>query len=331
MIQNKTELADLDSANAAHMFARDGEICRLAGQYDVALEKFKFAIELEPNYAWAHAHLGETYRQSGSDIESPERFFSPAKKCFETAISLDADYAWAYAHLGEAYRENLRYEEAEDNFQKAIEKDPHYAWAYAHRGANSYARGGSGPDDPHLAEALDYLTTALDKIPTYAWAKLYQAITLMEQNKDRDALEAFLSVISLDPSVIKSPTKDIALFNTNPRNLKTTFALFDKALRECPDDLETRYYYIVSRVKLMPSNEAKLLIDELYKLLEESKLTITLPELTKDYILGGLAALKDNHEKAGEKLATFTDNPKLKARAYRDLAWQSVFERQSVN
>lgn len=152
----------------------------------------------------------------------------------------------------------------------------------------------------------------------------------MQQDKHRDALEAFLSVISLDPSVIKSPKKDIALFNTNPQDLKTTFALFDKALKECPDDLETRYYYIVSRVKLMPSNEAKLLIDELYSLLEESKLPITLDELTKEYILGGLAALKGNHEKAGEKLATFISNPKLKARAHRDLAWQPVLDGQSV-
>ncbi|MEG4960559.1 MULTISPECIES: tetratricopeptide repeat protein [unclassified Microcoleus] len=331
MIQNQTNLADVDNGNSAQKLVRDGEICRLSGEYSVALEKFKSAIELEPNYAWAHAHLGETYRQWGSHIESPERFFAEAKKCFETAISLDADYAWAYAHLGEAYRENLRYEEAEKNFKIAIDKDNHYAWAYAHRGANSYARGGDGSDDPYLAEALDYLTTALDKIPTYAWAKLYQAITLLEQNKDRESLEAFLSVISLDPSVIKTPTKDIALLNTNPRNLKTTFALFDKALSEHPDDLEIRYYHTVSKVKLMTSNEAKLLIDELYKLLEESNLHITLDELTKDYVLGGLAALEGNYEKAREKLATFTNNPKLKARAQRDLAWQPVFEGQSVS
>lgn len=323
MIQKKTELADVDNSNTAQKLVRDGEICRLGGEYSVALEKFKFAIELEPNYAWAHAHLGEAYRQWGSRKESPERFFEEAKNCFERAIALDSDYAWAYAHLGEAYRENLRYEEAEENFQKALEKDPHYAWAYAHRGANSYARGGHGPDDPYLAEALDYLTIALDKIPTYAWAKLYQAITLLEQNKDREALNAFLSVISLDPSVIKTPAKDIALLNTYGRSLKTAFALFDKALSEHPDDLEIRYYRIVIIVTLMTSNEARLLIDELYKLLE-SKRHITLPQLTKDYILGGLAALEGNYEKAGEKLATFIKDPKLKARAQRDLAWQPV-------
>jgi tetratricopeptide (TPR) repeat protein len=329
MIQNKTELADLDSANAAHIFARDGEICRLAGQYDVALEKFKFAIELEPNYAWAHAHLGETYRQSGSDIESPERFFAEAEKCFETAISLDADYAWAYAHLGEVYRENLRYEEAEENFKTAIDKDKHYAWAYAHRGANSYARGGHGSDDPYLAEALDYLTTALDKIPTYAWAKLYQAIVYMQQDNDREALNAFLAAISLDPSVIKNPAKDAALFNINSQDFKTAFVLFDKALSENPDDTEIRYYRICLLVKLMSLNDkAKLLIKELYAVLE-SRNQITLHELTQDYILGGLAALEGNHEKAREKLATF--NPKLKARAQRDPAWQPVFDGQSVN
>jgi len=229
MIQKKTELADVDNANKAHRFARDGEVSRLRGEYNLALEKFKLAIELEPNYAWAHAHLGETYRQWGSQIDSPERFFEEAKKCFETSISLDADYAWAYAHLGEAYRENLRYEEAEENFQKALEKDPHYAWAYAHRGANSYRRGGSGPKDPHLTDALDYLTIALEKIPTYAWAKLYQAITLLEQKKDSEALNAFLSVISLDPSVIKDPKQDMALFNMNAQDRQTAFALFDKA------------------------------------------------------------------------------------------------------
>lgn len=229
MIQNKTDLANVDNRNRAHRLARDGEICRLAGEYSVALEKFKFAIELEPNYAWAHAHLGETYRQWSSQTEWPERFFAEAKKSFERAIALDSNYAWAYAHLGEAYRENLRYEEAEENFQKALEKDPHYAWAYAHRGANSYRRGGSGPNDPHLAEALDYLTTALDKIPTYAWAKLYQAIVLLEQKKDSEALNAFLSTISLDASVIKNAQKDVALLNMNAQNRQIAFALFDKA------------------------------------------------------------------------------------------------------
>lgn len=314
MVQNNLDSAD----NSPDKLARDGELYRLEGEYDLASEKFNDAIKLNPSYAWANAHLGETFRQRGSEANSPETFFTQSENFFKQATKLNSDYAWAHAHLGELYRENLKYEEAEESFKQAIMIDENYAWAYAHRGANSY-------DGGNLNDALNYLTKALDIIPTYAWAKLYQAIVWLRKKEFEKAVLAFLSVISLDPNVIKNPSKDIALLSIDARELKTALALFDKALNETPNDIETQYHHAVVIAKLKGLEAAKEEIQKLRQVLESST-SITLQDLSKDYILGGLAALEGNNRQAQEKLAIFDNAPKLKAKAERDLAWQPLLK-----
>ncbi|MDR1006833.1 MAG: tetratricopeptide repeat protein [Bacteroidales bacterium] len=92
--------------------------------YDIAIECFKKAIELEPDYAYAYNGMGNAYSDWNGNYKN-------AIECYKKAIELNPDYADAYYNMGNAYGAwNGQYEKAIECYEKAIELDPDYAEAY---------------------------------------------------------------------------------------------------------------------------------------------------------------------------------------------------------
>ena len=80
---------------------------------------------MEPDYAWAIAHRGETYYLM--------KRYEEALTDFNCAIELKPDYTWAIAHRGVTYERIERFEEAVTDLSQAIKINPTYAWAFAYR------------------------------------------------------------------------------------------------------------------------------------------------------------------------------------------------------
>ncbi|MFO0754615.1 MAG: tetratricopeptide repeat protein, partial [Thermodesulfovibrionales bacterium] len=64
-------------------------------KYSEAIEAFKRAISIDPDYAEAHNNLGVTYLKSG--------MYKGAVEAFEQAIMIKPDYAEAHNNLGVAH------------------------------------------------------------------------------------------------------------------------------------------------------------------------------------------------------------------------------------
>lgn len=83
---------------------------------------FSRAIEIEPEFFWAHYGLGEVL----SDLER----WDAAAAAFQRAIGLRSDVGWAHYRLGIALSRLERWEEAAGAYGMAIESLPDEAWAH---------------------------------------------------------------------------------------------------------------------------------------------------------------------------------------------------------
>ena len=104
-----------DNPDALHLL---GLIAHQAGEYEVAVEHIKRAIEFRPGSALFHGNLGMAYDRLGKEKESAE--------CFQSALKLNPLYKGAHlAHynLGVYFRGQGRMMEALEHYDKAIEID----------------------------------------------------------------------------------------------------------------------------------------------------------------------------------------------------------------
>ena len=101
----------------ARALAHHGENHRLTGHFEAALDDFNRTIELEPNYAWAIAHRGVTYRFLG------ESYYTKALADLDRAIEHQSDYVWAIAYRCRVYALIKSYDKALIDFDRAIALD----------------------------------------------------------------------------------------------------------------------------------------------------------------------------------------------------------------
>jgi TolB-like protein/Flp pilus assembly protein TadD/tRNA A-37 threonylcarbamoyl transferase component Bud32 len=95
-----------------------------------AIELFKKAIELDPDYALAHAGLADAYLQRVGRFGFPKaEWFDAANEEAQKAISLDPNLAEGYKAIGGAYRSKGWWRKALEAYQKAVEANPNSALA----------------------------------------------------------------------------------------------------------------------------------------------------------------------------------------------------------
>jgi TolB-like protein/DNA-binding winged helix-turn-helix (wHTH) protein/Flp pilus assembly protein TadD len=94
------------------------------------------ALELDPNYAAAHAALAETFYTAASlgFAESPATFLGRAEELAGKALSLDANEVRARIILGRIQLVRQRHKQAEAEIERAIAINPNDAGAIAGRG-----------------------------------------------------------------------------------------------------------------------------------------------------------------------------------------------------
>ena len=88
------------------------------GGYDVALEKFFIALELDPFSPEAHNNIGAAYSLKG--------LFDEAIGHYENALRLRPGYPDAYNNLGVTYEKKGMIEDAIKNYQSALKINPRY-------------------------------------------------------------------------------------------------------------------------------------------------------------------------------------------------------------
>ena len=97
-----------------------------------ALEYYSEALELDPNYALAHARLANTYQSlAAGGVFNPKDVLPKIKAAAQRAIELDPTSADAHHVLAELARDGWDWTTAETEYKRAIELNPNFIRAHS--------------------------------------------------------------------------------------------------------------------------------------------------------------------------------------------------------
>jgi TolB-like protein/Tfp pilus assembly protein PilF len=124
-----------DNTEAYHLYLKGRYYWnkRSEESLDKALECFRKAIDIDPNYALAYAGLADCYTKLGDvgvTAIIPREAFARARAAASRALEIDSTLAEIHASLGHLHMHLLQWADAENDFKRAIELNPNYATAY---------------------------------------------------------------------------------------------------------------------------------------------------------------------------------------------------------
>ncbi|MFC1494397.1 tetratricopeptide repeat protein [Thermodesulfobacteriota bacterium] len=155
-------------------------------EYDLALNHFKKAIQLKPDFSEAYNNLGVLYSEKGK--------FKEALESFDKAVSniLYTTPHFAYHNMGLVYYRIKDNKKAIDYYNKAIEQAPYYVDAYIDLGI-VYENTGKYEDAILINKKVMHL------IPESMETHLNIAKIYLKAGHDKKAVEELQSIISTDP------------------------------------------------------------------------------------------------------------------------------------
>lgn len=162
-----------------------GRVAAAKGMHSDALDEYRRAIEISPNYAKAYNSMGLALEQLGRDDEALDSYMKAAR--------IDSGLAMASNNIGSLLLRRGDVEKAESWFRKAIEIDQYLEQAHMNL-AVILAEGG------RLEEAEYHLSCAVTAEPDFveAWHALGKVLEHTERLPE--AATAYARAVSIDPS-----------------------------------------------------------------------------------------------------------------------------------
>lgn len=99
--------------------------------FDLAIEAYKKAVEINPSFAQALNNLGYSYKE--------RHYYTYAIEMYKRAIEIDPEDSGFYYNIGNAYMGKEMLKEAYESYKKAVELEPNFAKAHYNIG-KSYIR-----------------------------------------------------------------------------------------------------------------------------------------------------------------------------------------------
>ena len=128
-------------------------------EYDAAINSYKQAIKIRPDYADTYSNMGNALKNK-SELDA-------AIDSYKQAIKIKPDYTEAYYNMGNALRKKGELDAAIDSYQQAIKIKSDYTEAY-------YNMGLALKDKGTLDAAIDCFKQALKITPDYEVAQAHR-------------------------------------------------------------------------------------------------------------------------------------------------------------
>jgi TolB-like protein/Tfp pilus assembly protein PilF len=158
-----------------------------------AIEHYRTAIELDPNYALAWAGIADFYSWASIyGMVPPSKSFDKVYRAASKAIALDESLAEAHSAFGLYYSNSQDWEKSEAEHRRAIELNPNYPLAHEWLSALLV---GTGRFDEGRCEIL--VADQLD--PLSLRPKVLTAWTIYQTRDYATSLDRANEIITLDP------------------------------------------------------------------------------------------------------------------------------------
>lgn len=178
--------------NAEDLYLQ-GMVAFDSGNFEDAMEKFRKAIEVDPDFANPYAGLASCYGQMGIGGWMPySEAFSNQKSSASRAIELDQSLSEGHAEMADALiNMDWNWGGAEKEFRQALDLNPNSATVYERYASYLELSGKSGAaiDEAKIAVKLDPLSEVAnnDLAYIYYFSHQYdQALFLLKQAQAKD-------------------------------------------------------------------------------------------------------------------------------------------------
>jgi len=197
----------------------------LSGQTDQAMERFRRAIELKPDYAEAHANWAAALVESDRCGEAIEHY--------QEAIRLRPDYSQAHNGLGLALAKTSQVKEAIGQYELATQLKPKFADPHINLGALLLAAG-------NREGAIQHLQRAVQLAAYNATAHSNLGSALLQIGRPTAAIEQFEIALGLNPDLPEAHNLlGAALEGTH--HSEQALEHYREAIRVKPDYVEARF------------------------------------------------------------------------------------------
>jgi tetratricopeptide (TPR) repeat protein len=154
------------------------------GRVPEAIQSFREALRLDPDFPAAHDQLGRALEQSGRAAEAVEHY--------KQAVLLRPDYVAAQVDLGNALLRMDNLQDAIAQYEQALRIKPDYAEAHYNLG-DVFLKGGK------ISDAIGHYEQALRIKPDYAEAHCNLGIALVRLGKPQEAMGHWEQALRIKP------------------------------------------------------------------------------------------------------------------------------------
>ena len=151
-------------------------------QFDAAINNYKKALKINPDYPDAYNNMGNALKDKG-DLEA-------AIESYKQALKIKPDYAQAYNNMGIALKGKGDLEAAIESYKQALKIKPDYAQAYNNMGIALKGKG-------DLEAAIESYKQALKIKPNYAEVYNNMGIALKDKGDLEAAIESYKQALKI--------------------------------------------------------------------------------------------------------------------------------------
>jgi non-specific serine/threonine protein kinase len=163
------------------------------GDLEIAVQMYKKALEVDPQYALAYAGLADAYvYKYEAYYDRSVHLLNLAEETAKRALALDYDLPEAHRALGRVYKERKNNPEAISEFKKAIELKPDYLEAYR-------ALGWICEEMRNYDEAITYAEKALEIRSLDRESYRLLGIAYLDKKEYHQAEQMFFKAIEVAP------------------------------------------------------------------------------------------------------------------------------------
>jgi len=270
------QMATTLNPKSARGILREGKLYQRGRNYNLALEKYKAALAIDPTFAPAYREIAELYYLAGQNAKSIENW----KKYLELNNSDQARYRFMNALF-----KNKQYSDVITEFENL--KKTNFKNPILNRLAGyAYYEMDNKTDKDSYIKGLDAIDEFFNKAgPNFKYLGTdykYKGLLLMKIGKDSLGILEMEKGIALDTSIARSVYSEIANnFYKNKKNDKVIFYL-EKKLAFNPASLNNNDWYTLGRAYyftgIAKKNEASAIKDAKKKAEKESE---ALPHFVK--------------------------------------------------
>jgi protein O-GlcNAc transferase len=209
----------------AEAYNNMGVVLMDKGEPMAAIDSYKKALQFKPNYAEAYYNMGAALQDKGDPVAAIDSY--------KKAIKFKPSYAVAYNNMGVALKEKGDPAAAIDSYKKALKIKPEYAEAYYNIGAALKEKG-----DP--AAAIDSYKKALKIKPDYAEAYNNMGNALKDEGELEAAIDSFKQALKIKPDYTEA-YNDMGTALQEKGDPGAAIDSYKKALKIKPDYAEAYY------------------------------------------------------------------------------------------